>query len=106
MAQFQLIYITCRDVQEARLIAHALVQEKLAACANIMPHMHSIYCWDGAVQESAEVLLLFKSDENFFATIAARVKELHSYSTPCVVAVPLVAVESDYAAWLQANILQ
>lgn len=95
-----LVYVTCADPAQAAAIARAVVGERLAACANILPGMTAIYRWQGAVEEGGETVLLLKTLEHRLAALQARVRALHSYQCPCVVAVPIVAGTPDYLAWL------
>lgn len=95
-----LVYITVGDPAEADTIANAIVQQRLAACANILPGMRSIYHWQGKVETGAETVVLFKTRTALFDQLAARVKELHSYDTPCIVAMPLTQATPDYFGWI------
>jgi periplasmic divalent cation tolerance protein len=101
-----LVYVTCADPAQAQAIATAVVGERLAACANILPGMTAIYRWQGAVEQAAETLLLLKTLEPRLAALQARVRALHSYQCPCVVAVPIVAGSPDYLAWLAEAIAE
>ncbi len=98
-----MIYVTCSDEAEAGRIGRAVVEERLAACANIIPGMRSLYWWDGAVQEAGEVVLIAKTRAERVAALTARVKALHSYDVPCVVALPLTGGNADYFAWIEAE---
>ncbi len=95
-----LIYVTVPSREEARKIADALVGERLAACANILGETTSVYWWEGAVQEDKEVVLILKTEEALVERLTARVKALHSYTVPCVVALPIKAGNPDYLAWI------
>lgn len=98
--EFRLLYITAARVEEARRIGRALVEERLAACANIVPGMESIYHWQGAVVEDKEVLLVVKTRVELVEAAIARVKALHSYTCPCVVALPILTGNPAYLEWL------
>lgn len=98
-----MIYVTCASEAEAGRIGRTLVEERLAACANIIPSMRSLYWWEGAVQQGNEVVLIAKTQAEQVAPLTARVKALHSYDVPCVVALPLVAGNPDYFAWIAAE---
>lgn len=98
-----LVYITCPDFKEAQKIATAVVEERLAACGNILPSMHSIYRWQGKVEEAGEVVLLLKTNEATYPRLEARVLELHSYDCPCVVALPLQHGSKAYLAWIDES---
>ena len=97
-------YITAADADEARRIARALVEERLAACVNILGRVESVYRWEGEVQSSEETVFLAKTTEDHFEALAARVRELHSYELPCIVAVPLARGEAGFLDWIQRNI--
>jgi periplasmic divalent cation tolerance protein len=96
-------YVTAGSPQEADLLARTAVAERLAACANIIPGMRSVYWWEGAVGEAAETVVLFKTREDRFEALAARIKALHSYECPCVVALPVVAGLPAYLRWIEAE---
>jgi periplasmic divalent cation tolerance protein len=98
-----LVLVTASDADEAARLARALVDERLAACVNIVPGLRSLYRWQGRVEDAPEVLLLVKSVRPRLAAIVARVRALHSYSVPEVVAVPIVGGSEPYLAWLAAE---
>jgi periplasmic divalent cation tolerance protein len=100
MDDLRLVYITAADADQALSIGRALVEERLAACANILPGMRSIYRWEGAVDEAAEAVLIVKTRAAQVEAITARVRALHSYRLPCVVAIPLLGGDPEYLAWL------
>ena len=97
------VLITCPDRACAELIARACVAERLAACANIGTGIASVYRWQGAIAEAEETPLLLKTRGGLFERLCARVKALHPYDVPCIIATELVAVAPAYAAWLQAE---
>ena len=94
------VYITCATDEEAAKIGRAMVTARLAACANIFPHGRSIYRWQGAIEDAMETVLILKSRQELFASLAAEVRALHSYATPCIIALPILAGTPDYLAWL------
>jgi periplasmic divalent cation tolerance protein len=94
------VYVTTQTREEAVRIGGALVGARLAACANVIDGATSIYWWEGAVQEDREALLIMKSRASLIDALSARVRELHSYSCPCVVALPIDAGNPDYLAWI------
>lgn len=94
------IYITCPDEKVAKTIGHALVEENLIACANILPKMTSIYSWKDKIHEDSETVLLLKTRKSRFNQVSSRVRQLHPYETPCVVALPVVDAEKNYAQWI------
>ena len=97
-------YVTAADEDEARRIAKTLVEERLAACVNILGRIESVYHWAGGVQSSNETAFLAKTTEARFYALAARVRELHSYELPCVVALPLVRGEAAFLGWIEENV--
>lgn len=100
MAEFNLVYMTASSDDEAIRIGRALVEERLAACANILPGMRSLYWWDGRVQDGKETVLIVKTRAASVPALTERVKALHSYSVPCVVALPIVTGNPAYLDWL------
>ena len=99
MGEFLSVYITASSSAEAETIAEALVDERLAACVNIFP-ARSVYRWQGKVTKENEVILIAKSRAEHFDRLSARVKDLHSYSCPCIVAWPIAAAYRPYLDWL------
>ena len=99
--EFVFAYITAGSRDEARRIGRALVEERLAACANILDGMTSIYRWQGAVEEASEAVLIAKTRAELFDRLAARVRELHSYDVPCVVELKVGRGNPAYLDWLR-----
>jgi periplasmic divalent cation tolerance protein len=97
------IYMTAGSVEEARSIARILVEERLAACVNIIGGMHSVYRWQDGIEEASEVVMIAKTSSDGFDALAARVRDLHSYDTPCIVALPLTAGDPRYLDWIRAS---
>ena len=87
----------------ARRIARAVVEERLAACVNLVPGVTSIYRWSGAVQEDSEVLMVMKTRAERVGELAARVRALHEYALPEVIALPVEAGSEDYLRWVRAE---
>ena len=102
--QPHIVFITASSTEEAERIAHALVEERLAACVNIVPGVTSVYRWEGQVQRDAEVLLIAKTVEANLARLVQRVKDLHSYDVPEVVALPITGGSPEYLAWLADSV--
>ena len=102
--QYILVYVTAADRAEAERIAAAVVGERLAACANIFGSMRSLYWWEGRVEQGDEAVLLLKSELNLFEALRERVRALHSYATPCIVALPILAGHREYLDWIGASI--
>jgi periplasmic divalent cation tolerance protein len=97
------VYIVAADMAEADRIAEALVDERLAACVNILGAVRSVYRWEGAVERAEEVALIAKTTAELFDRLAVRVRELHSYDTPAIVAWPIVAGDAAYIEWIGAE---
>jgi periplasmic divalent cation tolerance protein len=97
------VYVTVPSVLEARAIAEAVLQDRLAACANILPGMHSIYHWQGKIEQAEECVVVFKTRATLFQALEACVKEMHKYSNPCIVALPLTAASAPYLDWILAE---
>ena len=102
MSDIVFIYTSAPDVETAKIIARAAVEERLAACANILPHMESIYRWKGKIEEAREVVLILKTRAVLFDKLEARIKALHPYECPCIISLPLACGSSDYLAWIRA----
>jgi periplasmic divalent cation tolerance protein len=96
-------FSTAGSADEARRIATTLVAEHLAACVNIVDHIHSIYRWKGAIESAAESLIVIKTRANLLPTIESRLRELHSYDVPELIAVPIGWGAPPYLDWLLAS---
>ncbi|NQV81474.1 MAG: divalent-cation tolerance protein CutA [Alphaproteobacteria bacterium] len=97
------VYVTAADRAEAVAIGRALVSERLAACANVIDSVASIYWWEGAVHEDAEAVLVLKSRADLILPLTERVRALHSYDCPCVVALPIDGGNPAYLDWIVAE---
>lgn len=97
----RVVLATAPDAACARQLAEALVGERLAACANLVPGVTSIYRWEGAVEEASEVLLILKTRAGLLPDLEARLTELHPYDVPACVALAPDRVAAPYLAWLQ-----
>jgi periplasmic divalent cation tolerance protein len=94
------VFVTAASEEQAGLMAHALVGERLAACVNIVSPLRSIYRWNDEVQTDSEHLMIIKTRANLVSKIEARVKELHSYEVPEVIALPIIAGAKSYLDWV------
>jgi periplasmic divalent cation tolerance protein len=94
------IYATTADTEEARRIGRQVVEEQLAACANIIAGVTSIFRWEGKLEEAGEAVLILKTTEEKLAQVIARVKSLHSYECPCIEALPVVEGNRDFLEWV------
>jgi periplasmic divalent cation tolerance protein len=97
---YRFVYITAKDTEQARRIGKALVTEKLAACVNIFESMNSLYFWKGEFCDEREAVLIAKTRATLLSRLTKRVKELHSYEVPCIVALPIVGGNRDFLEWV------
>jgi len=97
------IYVTTPPDDAAR-IARQLVNERLAACVNVVPEVRSIYRWENSVEEDRECLLVVKTTKLMFEPVSARVRELHPYSVPEIIAVPVVDGFDGYLRWVRDSV--
>jgi periplasmic divalent cation tolerance protein len=98
------VLITASSSEEAQKIAQALVAEKLAACVNVVPNLTSFFRWKGEDCKESEVLLICKSREPLIPQIVNRVKELHSYTVPEIIALPIIGGSDEYLWWVDENL--
>jgi periplasmic divalent cation tolerance protein len=98
------VLVTAPTMDEAERIGKAVVTERLAACANLLPGIRSIYRWQDAIQDDAEILLLIKTSSSLLSELTNRIVELHSYETPEVLALPTVGGSAAYLEWLFAQV--
>ena len=97
------IFITASGEDEAARIARALVEEKLAACVNIVKNIRSIYSWQGNIEDDSEVLMIAKTRKGLFDAVSVKVKELHSYDVPEIIALPIITGSPEYLKWLKES---
>ena len=97
------VYITAADREAALGLGRALVEERLAACANVIGGMESVYWWEGKLEQSREAVLILKTRAGLVEALTERVRALHAYDCPCVVALPIVGGNPDYLAWIAAE---
>ena len=102
MEKFILVIITAPNDQEASMLSHTLVDEKLIACANRFP-VQSIYRWQDNIENEAEVMLTCKTLASNLDRVVSRVKELHSYDVPEIIALPILGSSKDYLDWVEEN---
>jgi periplasmic divalent cation tolerance protein len=101
---YVIAYVTAIDAKQARKIGEAVVREKLAACANIILSMESIYWWKGNVERGKEAALLLKTKKSLAPKLIKRVKKLHSYEVPCVDIIPVTGGNKAYFKWIEESI--
>jgi len=97
------VYITVPSKEAGQQIATVLLASRLAACVNIIPNITSIYHWQGAINQDDELLLIAKTRAELFETLATKVKEVHPYEVPEVIAMPIVAGTKEYLAWIDTE---
>jgi len=95
------VFITASNEDEAAKIAKALVENKLAGCVNIIKNIRSIYSWQGKIEDEPEVLMIAKTQKHLFDSLMKKVKELHSYTVPEIIALPIIEGSKDYLKWLK-----
>ncbi len=98
------VYITVPDFETGKKIAKTLVEEKLAACVNITSQINSIYFWQGNIEDDTEHLLIIKTRKDVFEKLENRVKELHPYTVPEIIAMPIVLGSKDYLNWIDETL--
>jgi len=97
------ILVTAANKKEAKKIARALIKEKLAACVNIIENVHSLFWWQGKADTAKEVLLIAKSRKTLMNKLIKKVKSLHSYEVPEIIALPIVAGNKEYLKWINES---
>lgn len=100
MTDARLVLTTCGDRARAETLARVLVEERLAACVNLLPGVRSIYRWEGALEQTDEVLLVIKTTRAAYPALAARVTALHDYEVPELLAVDVAEGSAAYLGWL------
>lgn len=106
MSDHLVVLVTAPDAAAAERIARPLVEERLAACVNILPGVKSIYRWEGKVEDGAETLLVIKSAARAWERLEARVRALHSYEVPEIIAIPIVRGSGPYVSWLDGSLVK
>jgi periplasmic divalent cation tolerance protein len=100
----RLVYMTAGSREEAETVAEALVDQRLAACVNIIDHMSSIYVWKGAVQRDSEVVLIAKTTTARVPDLVEAVKAVHSYECPCIVTLPIDGGHGPFLDWITQQV--
>lgn len=99
------VLVTCDSMAEAKAIARAIVETRLAACVNVLPGpVQSIYRWKGRVETAREVMLLIKSTKRRLSALELKIRRLHSYDTPEIVALPVAGGSTAYLQWLDESV--
>jgi periplasmic divalent cation tolerance protein len=103
--QYIVIFVTVKNKTEAKKIALGLLKDKLVACVNIQDGIESYFWWQGRLDSSKEAMLIIKSKQKLFEKIASKVKVLHSYENPEIIALPIVAGSLPYLKWIDESVL-
>jgi periplasmic divalent cation tolerance protein len=103
MSNELVVFVTAPTVEEGTRISEILVAERLAACVNLIAGVRSIYAWEGKVTSDTEALLILKTTEVAYSRLESRVKELHSYSVPEIIALRIERGSQQYLGWLAQN---
>jgi periplasmic divalent cation tolerance protein len=98
------VLMTAANGEEAARLADLLIGAHLAACVQILPEMESVYRWEGKIERQAEILLLAKTTRSKFAELEREIRALHSYETPEIIALPIVAGSAPYLQWLTDSV--
>ena len=101
MSDFIIVLVTCGSEEEALKIAHSLVEERLAACVNVVSPVRSIYRWEGKILDEKEWILFIKTQKERFEDLERKVKSLHSYSVPEIIGLPIVEGSTSYLEWMK-----
>jgi len=99
-SRYRIVLVTCGSIQEARRMGRVVVEKKLAACANIVPRIESIYRWKGKVERAREVLMLLKTSAARVPQLEREIKRAHGYDLPEFVVLPIEAGSKEYLRWI------
>jgi periplasmic divalent cation tolerance protein len=97
------VLVTCGSEEEALKIANALVEDRLAACVNLVAPIRSVYRWEGKIWDEKECLLIIKTQKHRFEELEKKVKSLHSYSVPEIISLPITEGSLAYLDWIREN---
>ena len=103
MSEAIVVLVTCGSEEEATKIANSLVEERIAACVSIISPVRSIYRWEGKIWDEKEWVLIINTQKKRFEELERKVKSLHSYSVPEIIALPVVEGFASYLKWLEEN---
>lgn len=103
MSDEVVVFVTTSSEEEARNIANALIDQKLVACANIVPSVNSIFRWQNQICREGEVLIMLKSVRQRMDALIEKVKEMHSYEVPEIIALPVIAGSKEYLDWVRSE---
>jgi periplasmic divalent cation tolerance protein len=100
----KLLYVTCKDTEEARMVGREITANRLAACVNIFPAMESIYEWESRIETTSETVMIVKTSQQMVDQCADRIRKLHSYKTPCVLIIPVENSDDSFVRWMQGQL--
>ncbi len=100
------VLVTASSEEEAVSLANLVVETKLAACATVIPHVRSIYRWEGKIHDEQESVIVFKTASRVFSALEEAIKRHHSYSVPEIIALPIVLGSQPYLDWLRGELLK
>jgi periplasmic divalent cation tolerance protein len=103
-ARFAIVLVTAPDSKTARMLARAALQARLVACANLVPGIESHYWWQGKIENSAEILILFKTQKSRLGALEKLILEKHPYDTPEILALPLGSGTGKYLDWIENSV--
>ena len=103
-SRYMLILVTAKNKKEAQKIASELLSEKLIACANMIEGVQSMFWWEGKIDSAKETLLVLKTKQSSFKKVEAKVRLLHSYKVPEIIALPILAGSADYLKWIEDSL--
>tara|TARA_B100000686_G_scaffold329601_1_gene390955 strand:- start:612 stop:941 length:330 start_codon:yes stop_codon:yes gene_type:complete len=101
--EIKLVYVTTSSKEESLTISRVIVEERLAACANIMEKVHSVFNWEDAIQESEESVIIFKTHSNTIDNLIQKIKMLHSYECPCISVVSIESGNTEFFDWISSQ---
>lgn len=102
--ELSVLYVTAKDLREARVITRTLLQEKLAACTNILPGIESLYRWGGKLTAASETAFYVKTTTDLAKAAMARIAELHSADCPCIIELTAASAHPAYASWIEESV--
>ena len=104
MTNKRVVLTTCGSIEEAKTIAHALVERRLAACVNIVPGVESVYRWKDSTESANELLLVIKTVAELFPCVQSAIREMHSYEIPECVEIPITDGSEKYLKWIEESV--
>lgn len=106
MSEFILVFCTSPDEQTANSIAAQLIEAKLAACVSLLPGITSVYHWQGKIARDTEVQMLIKSKSELFEQLCQRIRSIHPYDTPEIIATDIVKGDNRYLTWINDTVIE